>query len=321
LSFIIGFPFENSSDANKTLRLAISAAAMGAEVNINRLVPRPGTEIMDKYGDKIIFSGKHYLLNRSPFKEAKKIIKSDPYAFSAFYDYPVSYASPGFIHKLESLLLLALKYFPISTFILTNKVQPLLFYKRFLSAYKSLNKMSPHLFIKKYHDYMSGYFTSKMFFNYKSILEYEYFIGKKSFSNMGQLDNIKHLSAILNNVGSVSRFFALVPIINKDCFPLACRFNLPRVLKEIKYNPDSIWKIKFDLRENDYLILPLTSNNPLTIKLNRKLSAIYKLVNGKRTINQIIHDLPLNFTNNDDREYSVSKIILDLFKGGILRLR
>lgn len=113
LSFVIGFPEEERSDIDMTLELALRTGVLG---NSNPLIQLPtvlpGTELHNRYADRIIRRADTYFSlglefdNGKRLPEDTRLIESNPTIFSGFHNIPCSGMA------LEELDLLS-RFFPL----------------------------------------------------------------------------------------------------------------------------------------------------------------------------------------------------------------
>ena len=113
LSYVIGFPEEEKSDIDETLKLALMTGNLG---NSNPLIQLttilPGTDLYHRYGDQLIREVDTYFSLGLEFDRSRRLaadeelINGDPSVFSSFYNLPCP-ARP-----LEELNLIA-GYFPL----------------------------------------------------------------------------------------------------------------------------------------------------------------------------------------------------------------
>jgi radical SAM superfamily enzyme YgiQ (UPF0313 family) len=107
LSFVIGFPEEERSDIDETLRLALKTGIQG---NSNPLVQMPtvlpGTELHEKYANRLVREVDTYFSLGLEFQEGRRLpsddelIEGDPLLFSSFFNVPCKGMSLGELHLL-----------------------------------------------------------------------------------------------------------------------------------------------------------------------------------------------------------------------------
>jgi len=88
-SFILGFPGENKTDFNQTLRSVIQLAINGALTQASELSLLPGTPLFKKHKSELKFDGRFSNFSRNFCgKEETELIKNFPNLFSSFYYLP-----------------------------------------------------------------------------------------------------------------------------------------------------------------------------------------------------------------------------------------
>jgi radical SAM superfamily enzyme YgiQ (UPF0313 family) len=126
LSFVIGFPEEERADIDETLRLALKTGVQG---NSNPLIQMPtvlpGTELYEKYADRLVREVDTYFSLGLEFQEGRRLpsdeglIQEDPLLFSSFYNVPCRGMSLGELHLLAGYFPLIVNLFPKSFLLLS----------------------------------------------------------------------------------------------------------------------------------------------------------------------------------------------------------
>ncbi|MCE5334377.1 MAG: radical SAM protein [Desulfobacteraceae bacterium] len=95
LSFVIGFPEEEKSDLEETLRLALQCAVTGnTNILVQMATTLPGTDLHASYWDRLVREVDTYFSfgiefdGSKRFSEDDALINSDPFIFSSFYNLP-----------------------------------------------------------------------------------------------------------------------------------------------------------------------------------------------------------------------------------------
>lgn len=126
LSFVIGFPEEERGDIDETLRLALKTGIQG---NSNPLIQMPtvlpGTELHEKYADRLVRRVDTYFSLGLDFQEGRRLssdeelIQGDPLLFSSFYNVPCRGMSFQELHLLAATFPLIVNLFPKSFLLLS----------------------------------------------------------------------------------------------------------------------------------------------------------------------------------------------------------
>ncbi|MEW6665412.1 MAG: radical SAM protein [Thermodesulfobacteriota bacterium] len=126
LSFVIGFPEEERRDIDETLRLALKTGIQG---NSNPLIQLPtvlpGTELCEKYADRLVREVDTYFSLGLEFREGRRLpsdeelIQGDPLLFSSFYNVPCRGMPLAELHLLAGYFPLIVNFFPKSFLLLS----------------------------------------------------------------------------------------------------------------------------------------------------------------------------------------------------------
>ena len=125
LSFVIGFPEEERDDVDMTLLLALKTGVQG---NSNPLIQMPtvlpGTELHEKYGDRLLREVDTYFSLGLEFQEGHRLpsdevlISSAPLLFSSFYNVPCQGVSLEQLHRIATYFPLIVRLYPRSFLLL-----------------------------------------------------------------------------------------------------------------------------------------------------------------------------------------------------------
>lgn len=321
LSFIIGFPTESKEDINQTLKMMLSSSIRGALININVLVPNTGTELLKKYYHKLIFSGEKPILELPFFKQLLPIIKRFPLIFSAFYEYKTSYASPKLLYQLEEIYPYIIKFFPLSSFLAAKKVAPLGMFKDYILKHKIKKSSPPQYFIELFYNYSYHQYKKAKMEHVLPLLRYEYLVAKNTIAILSEKNDFRILHyKKIKRICSVNSLLNSIPYIAEKAFVSNCHFNMSKVLKKARKDPESLWTIKSSTKKSLFITLVIPDKKPYTIKLDKKKAICLKLANGKRTVRDIIRSLPSDFPKKKDLESEACNVIIGLLKIGFLSL-
>lgn len=146
VSFIIGFPGETEADLNNTLNFAIDCGNFSTGkvmVQAHLLALFPGTELFDKYKDRLEYSGSFSdmgtLIYEEELKERIGWIREYPLLFSVFYNVGSENFSTQALFEIRDLLLNLILLFDME--------------KMFLAIYRRLG-IEPLDFFEKWKEWM-----------------------------------------------------------------------------------------------------------------------------------------------------------------------
>jgi hypothetical protein len=130
LSFVIGFPEEQSEDLDATLELALWCGIQG---NVNPLVQLPtvlpGTELHRRYGDRLVRGAATYFALGLEFSDGRRLpadealIGSDPELFGSFWTLPCPGLPLAELHRLAEGFPLLVTLFAKSFLLLGRALQ------------------------------------------------------------------------------------------------------------------------------------------------------------------------------------------------------
>lgn len=305
LSYVIGFPEEETSDIDETLRLALRAGIVG---NNNPLIQLPtvlpGTGLHTQYGHRLVREVDTYFALGLEFdggrrlRSDEEIIDSDPMIYSSFYNLPCPARS------LEELNLIA-SHFPLMV-----RLYP----KSFLLLSLELHESVSGLFLRWLH-WLQGHLGRKelILSPQDCFLHFREFVSD-TLTKVGKparkhfLDVLKYENTALE-VGKfgpeksvfqidLSRIREFKPIQSEKIIIEKFDFNLPSVILDLK---SGIFKETYPDQET---LLVFTQDDDLleVSEINFFVRDFLALSDGKRTVQSISQELRKQYGQDMDPE-------------------
>ena len=305
LSYVVGFPEEEQSDIDETLKLALRTGILG---NINTLIQMPtvlpGTELQAGYGNKLVREIDTYFALGLEFDNGRRLagdealINADPGIFSSFYNVPCRGMDLHSLNSIASFFPLIVNLYPKSFFLLSLKsgLQPSNLFFHWLDWLKkkldlATPSLSPRICYQHFGPFMRELIEETGTHLYEHINEIEHY--ETAAIEVGKHDLFDH-----NFYIDLNYLRELRPVLNDAVLVKDFSYNIPVIIEDMK---KGIFREEYP-RRHTTLIFTQEDSQLEVVEINNFGKDLIALCDGTESIRSISDRLYLHYGSKMDFE-------------------